>query len=63
MTGKKMTQAERDARNETAFCWKDGDLLFLDPNTKEWLGGEKFLRRYGEAIAAKRDEDLGYENA
>jgi hypothetical protein len=25
-----MTQEERDARNETAFCWGDGDIEIVD---------------------------------
>jgi hypothetical protein len=26
-----MTQAERGARNEAAFVWKEGDIEILDP--------------------------------
>ena len=44
-TYEQMTPEERDARNEAAFTWKESDLLWLDPNTREWLGDEEFLRR------------------
>ena len=41
-TYEEMTPEERDRRNRAAFTWKDGDLLFLDPNTGEWLSGGEF---------------------
>lgn len=36
MTDKKTyTPAERDARNEAAFVWKEGDIEILDPGDPE----------------------------
>jgi hypothetical protein len=40
-----MSPEERRARAEEVFVWKKGDLIFLDPETGEWLDDEAFSRR------------------
>jgi hypothetical protein len=54
-----MSPEKREARNRDAFCWKDTDLLFQDPTSKEWLSSEEFLARgLGNNGKGSSKEDL-----